>query len=88
MALEEGGLFTAAEWSSALGVEIKRAQRAGDPDDGSTHYQHWLSALERLAAVNGAVTPELLETRRASWARAAHATPHGRPVVLANDPRG
>ncbi|MET0475470.1 MAG: nitrile hydratase accessory protein [Mycobacterium sp.] len=86
MALQEAGMFTAAEWSSALGSEVERAQLAGDPDDGSTHYRHWLAALERLATANGAITPELLESRRAAWDRAAKATPHGRPITLENDP--
>jgi nitrile hydratase accessory protein len=88
LALEEAGLFTAAEWSSTLGGEIARAQRTGDPDDGSTHYGHWLSALERLAATKGAFTENVLESRRASWERAAEATPHGQPISLANDPLG
>jgi nitrile hydratase accessory protein len=88
MALQDAGLFTAAEWSSTLAGEITRAQRASDPDDGSTHYEHWLAALERIAAANGGITLELLESRRASWERAAVATPHGQPVILANDPRG
>jgi nitrile hydratase accessory protein len=88
MALQEAGLFTAAEWSSTLGSEIARAQLAGDPDDGSTHYEHWLCALERLVAVKGAITPELLESRRASWDRAARATPHGQPITLDHDPLG
>jgi nitrile hydratase accessory protein len=88
MVLQDAGLFTAAEWSSTLGGEIARAQRAGDPDDGSTHYDHWLAALERIAAANGGITFELLESRRASWERAAKATPHGQAVVLANDPKG
>jgi nitrile hydratase accessory protein len=88
MTLQETGLFTAAEWSSTLGSEIALAQLAGDPDDGSTHYEHWLGALERLVAAKGAITPELLESRRASWDRAAKATPHGQPITLANDPLG
>lgn len=86
MALQEAGLFTAAEWSSTLGGEIASAQLAGDPDDGSTHYEHWLAALERLAVANGTITPELLRARRASFERAAKATPHGQPITLANDP--
>ena len=48
LALQQRGLFTAAEWSAALGEEIKRAQAAGDPDTGETYYRHWMAALERL----------------------------------------
>jgi hypothetical protein len=27
-----------------------------------------------------------IESRAAAWTRAAHATPHGQPIVLENDP--
>src|SRR3954451_7089907 len=54
--LKRAGLFGARpaarvawpEWAAALGDAIKRAQAAGDPDDGSTFYRHWLASLERL----------------------------------------
>lgn len=86
LALHERGLFTWTEWAAALAGEIKRAQGAGDPDDGSTYYRHWLAAIERLVAEKGVTTPATLEDRRAAWDRAAHATPHGRPILLENDP--
>jgi nitrile hydratase accessory protein len=86
LALHERGLFTWPEWAEALAAEIKKAQAAGDPDDGSTYYRHWLAAIERLAAEKGATTPAALDGRRQAWDRAAHATPHGRPSLLQNDP--
>ena len=86
LALYERGLFTWSEWAAALAAEIKRAQGAGDPDDGSTYYAHWLAAIERLVAQKGVATAQVLEERRAAWDRAAHATPHGQPILLANDP--
>ena len=36
LALHARGLFTWPEWAAALAAEIRRAQAAGDPDDGST----------------------------------------------------
>ena len=42
--------------ASTLAAEIKRAQAAGDPDDGSTYYRHWLSAIEHLVVDKGVVT--------------------------------
>ena len=48
MALIEEGRFSAAEWADSLSVAIRRAQAEGDPDDGSTYYNHVLEALERL----------------------------------------
>jgi nitrile hydratase accessory protein len=86
LALHARGIFTWREWAGARADEIKRAQGAGDPDDGSTYYRHWLAALERLVADKGVTTPAALDDRRAAWDRAAHATPHGRPILLDNDP--
>lgn len=86
LALHERGLFTWNEWAAALSGEIRQAQANGDPDDGSTYYSHWLAALERLAAANGITSKAALAERRAAWDRAAHATPHGQPILLANDP--
>jgi nitrile hydratase accessory protein len=86
LALYERGLFTWKEWAAALAVEIKRAQAAGDADDGSTYYRHWLAAIERLVAEKGVASDAALAERRDAWDRAAHATPHGRPIQLENDP--
>ena len=36
LALQERGVFSAAEWADALAREIAAAQRAGDPDLGDT----------------------------------------------------
>ena len=86
LALYEQGLFTWIEWAAALSAAIKRAQGAGDCDDGSTYYQHWLSAIEQLVSDKGIATEQSLAERRDAWDRAAHATPHGQPISLANDP--
>jgi nitrile hydratase accessory protein len=87
LALYERGLFTWPEWAAALAAEIRRAQAAGDPDDGSSYYRHWLGAIERLAAERGVTTARALAERREAWDRAAHATPHGQPILLENDPQ-
>jgi nitrile hydratase accessory protein len=86
LVLHERGLFTWSEWASTLAAEINRAQAAGDPDDGSTYYLHWLAAIERLVVDKGVATSGHLDARRAAWDRAAHATPHGQPILLENDP--
>lgn len=86
LVLHERGMFTWTEWASALATEITRAQAAGDPDDGSTYYRHWLAAIERLVVDKGVATSGHLAARRAAWDRAAHATPHGQPILLDNDP--
>jgi nitrile hydratase accessory protein len=80
--LERQGVFTWTEWAEALGARIRRAVTAGDPDDGSTYYHHWLSTLETLIAEKSLATPEGLAATSAAWARAAARTPHGLPIEL------
>ena len=79
LALHERGLFTWPEWAEALTAEIKKAQAAGDPDDGSTYYRHWLAAIERLAAERGVTTPAALDERREAWDRAKKGLNVGAP---------
>ncbi len=86
LALHERGLFTWGEWAAALSAEIRAAQAAGDPDDGSTYYGHWLAALERLVTTRGVADEGALQARREAFERAARATPHGAPILLENDP--
>jgi len=76
--LSAGGAFTWAEWAAALAAELAR-----DPDDdGGRYYEHWVAALERLAADRGLSAAELAR-RKADWAEAYRHTPHGQPVELA-----
>lgn len=83
--LHEQALFTWPQWAATLTDEISRAQAAGDPDTGSTYYHHWLAALERLVAETGAASAEDQERTREAWRRAAHRTPHGKPIELRTD---
>ena len=85
LALQQRGLFTWGEWAATLGDEIKRAQRAGDPDTGETYYRHWLATLERLVAEKGVASAETLGRYREAWDRAADRTPHGTPIELTPD---
>jgi nitrile hydratase accessory protein len=82
-ALAESGVFTAAEWSEALGAELRLAEAAGAPDDHGTYYAAALAALERLLSVRGGITAGALSRRTAEWRRAYLHTPHGQPVELA-----
>jgi nitrile hydratase accessory protein len=84
VALHGKGLFSWSEWAEALSSEVKRPDAAAD---GSDYYDHWLAALEKLLASKGvAATPEV-DAAAAAWERAAHATPHGKPILLENDPQ-
>jgi nitrile hydratase accessory protein len=82
LALHGRGLFTWKEWAATLADEIRRAQQAGDPDNGETYYRHWLATLERLIAAKGVATSETLHRYRDAWDRAADRTPHGSPIEL------
>ena len=82
IALTDAGVFTAAEWSDALGTAIRAAQAAGDPDLGDTYYEHWVAALESLCVTRGAVAKAALDKCQNDWQRAYENTPHGQPVEL------
>jgi nitrile hydratase accessory protein len=85
LALQQRGLFTWSEWAAALGEEIKRAQRAGDPDTGETYYRHWLATLERMITEKGVASEATLQRYRDAWDHAADRTPHGTPIELTSD---
>ena len=86
MQLVEAGAFTAKEWAEALGAAIRRAQAAGDPDDGTTYYRHVLAAIEALVAAKGLASSADLAAMKEAWADAYRATPHGTPVELKRRP--
>lgn len=76
--LSEAGYFTWTEWAETLGAEL----RAAGEDDGSSYYETWLRALERLSLVKGLTDAATLNSRTAAWADAYRRTPHGKPVEL------
>ncbi len=80
--LSAQGYFTWKEWAAALADELKSAAERGEPDDGSRYYDHWLTALERLAAAKALTNPDEMQARKEAWADAYRRTPHGKPVAL------
>ena len=72
----ERGLFSWAEWTETLGAEIARAPEL-------PYYECWLAALERLLTTKGVAAAGELAALRDAWDRAARATPHGQPILLA-----
>jgi nitrile hydratase accessory protein len=80
--LSAQGHFTWAEWTAALGEELKAAAARGDADDGTSYYLHWLAALEKLVTERGLAEQAALERRKDAWADAYRHTPHGAPVEL------
>lgn len=79
VALHDRGLFSWSEWAEALGVHTAETGKAAD-------YAAWLTTVEGLLSASDVVAPEVLAERRAAFTRAANATPHGDPILLANDP--
>ena len=73
--LNEAGHFTWGEWAQMLGAEI-----AANPEE--PYYENWLGALEKLVERKGLMSGPERTARIEAWDRAAHATPHGRPIRL------
>lgn len=80
--LVERKVFTASQWSAALGAELKSAQARGEPDVPQTYYQSALAALESLLAAEGRIAADNLDERVETWRQAYLNTPHGQPVEL------
>ena len=79
VALHERGLFTWNQWADALSTHVKAP-------GGENYYAAWLAALEKLLiSLNVTATTEV-DALTEAWQRAAHATPHGQPILLENDP--
>ncbi|WP_353008863.1 nitrile hydratase accessory protein [Mesorhizobium sp. M0977] len=84
VALHDNGLFSWSEWADALSAEVKRP---GAARDGHDYYKHWLAALKKLLSAKGVAGRSDVDSLAAAWERAAHATPHGKPILLENDPQ-
>jgi nitrile hydratase accessory protein len=86
VALGDKGVFSPAEWASALGSKLKAVDAAPQGDENAAYYHAWLAALEQLVADKALVALPVLAARTEAWGRAARATPHGSPILLENDP--
>ena len=82
-ALADAGLFTPAQWSDALGAQLRAAGNNGAADNQATYYAAALAALEQLLAQSGGPDAAALADRVETWRRAYLNTPHGQPVELA-----
>ena len=78
--LVELGCFTPAQWSAALGEEIRRAAAAGGPDTAESYYAAALRALESLTIDRRLIAPDELAQMKQAWVEAYRQTPHGQPV--------
>jgi nitrile hydratase accessory protein len=82
--LHERGLFTWSEWAESLSGELHKPGRAVD---GSDYFDCWVAALSALLVSRGVADAGTIHALQHSWQRAAEATPHGKPIVLENDPQ-
>jgi nitrile hydratase accessory protein len=82
LALHERGAFTWKEWATTLAEVIAEVRARGEADTGERYYEHWLTALERIASRKQLVDADALRRRRDAWEDAARHTPHGQPIVL------
>jgi nitrile hydratase accessory protein len=80
--LYEAGCFSWTEWAASLAAVLREVRDRGEVDDGSRYYDHWLVALERLVTAKQLLSASDIDRRKAAWAEAYRATPHGQPVVL------
>ena len=82
--LHERGLFAWSEWAERLSAELHKPGRAVD---GSDYFDCWVAALSDLLVTKGIASADKIADLQRSWQRAAEATPHGKPIVLENDPQ-
>ena len=82
-ALVEAGHLTRQEWALTLSGELGAE---GAAEDGSDYYPRFLKALERVLESKRQAGKGEIDDLAAAWRRAAQATPHGQPILLANDP--
>ena len=78
-----GWTSAASQWAQALSRQLKAPGAAAD---GSDYYDCWLRALEWLLAERRLAPTAEVDDLAEAWERAAHATPHGQPIRLENDP--
>jgi len=83
LALHARGLFTWNEWAETLSRELHQPGRA---EDGSDYFDCWVAALSAILVKLGVADADMILDLQKSWQRAAEATPHGKPIELANDP--
>jgi nitrile hydratase accessory protein len=81
--LHEKGVFSWSEWAEALSHELYKPGRRADASD---YFDCWVAALSRLVTELSITSQDQLDHLTQSWQRAAEATPHGKPILLENDP--
>ena len=84
--LVKSGLFSANDWSNALGQSLKESANRADIDSQLTYYQSVLKTLEQLIEDHSEIDAVLMDSKRQDWEKAYLNTPHGQPVTLDEKP--
>ena len=84
VALSEAGRFNWSTWTEAFGATLKRHGAARPLDGGADYYAAWLETLETLLDRCGLAPAPEAAAMKARWEAAYLATPHGKPVRLAD----
>lgn len=79
VAMNEAGHVEWSEWAALLGRHLLRAQ---DGDDD--YWRAWAAALEEMLENQGIADASTVAALTQAWQAAAHATPHGQPILLEN----
>lgn len=82
--MSKAGLFPWADWSQALGAEIKRAPQRPDENINDAYFRQWMTALEGMVESLGLTSDEEISDRAEEWKQAYLNTPHGVPISLCN----
>lgn len=75
VALSEGGLFAWADWTQAFGARLAC---------GTEYWDAWVQTLEAMLAAHGIAGLDEVNRLTHAWQDAAHATPHGVAIRLAD----
>lgn len=82
VSLSRQGYFSWPEWAQLFGDELRASAARGGPDDGSSYYDCWLAALERMIVRKRLSDPASMAACKDAWEHAYRRTPHGQPVQL------
>lgn len=74
VALSESGLFGWSDWTRAFGARLAC---------GVEYWDAWVQTLEGMLAQHGIAGAEEVDRLTHAWEDAAHATPHGVAITLA-----
>jgi len=78
VALHEQGVFDWPVWAQTLGAELRNTD---------VYWDAWLAALESVLVARGLAESGQIAALAEQWQDAAHATPHGEPILLENAAR-